>query len=690
MAVVQYAPFASLVDPGFWHKLCEKKLDEYGLDDSARHINGFYTNGNAAGIAPFITVDHSAFASEWMPTRRSFAANGVLYITNTIDKFKEMDKKALLAAEGNKLWEDIKTGTVLQRPEKLCPFVLLTFADLKKYHFYYWFAFPALKFPDKPASFTETPIPLHQKLSGSELRCLLSAYDTFQEGQECFSGFFLVKQNGEGFILDSFANIDRVLQSSDKVMVGVCDPSSAAGYPGWPVRNLVSFLSYRYNSHLKSVTVLCIRDRTQDSVRDFGNSLVFSVELAHQEESALAGTPECVGWEKNERQKMGPRMVNLISSMDPTRLAESAVDLNLKLMRWRLLPDLQLEKIAATKCLVLGSGTLGCNVARLLMGWGMRHITMVDNSKVSYSNPVRQSLFTFEHCLDGGQPKAQAAASSLKTIFPGMNSSGISLSIPMPGHTITDSMLQQTKEDVKRLEDLIEAHDAVFLLMDTRESRWLPSLISASKKKIVINAALGFDTFLVLRHGIKTDQPPPDAAEQVKMSCIPGCQLGCYFCNDVVAPGNSTRDRTLDQQCTVTRPGLSMVASALAVELLVSILQHPLGAEAPADTSANDDHFVVDSECSLGVVPHQIRGFLSRFHQILPASQAFSMCTACCPLVLEKYRTENFDFLLKAFNEVGYLENITGLAAMQDATLDDEVWGLSDDDDLSSVDMETS
>ena len=62
------------------------------------------------------------------------------------------------------------------------------------------------------------------------------------------------------------------------------------------------------------------------------------------------------GWELNARGKMGPRMMNLGPSMDPRQLAESAVDLNLKLMRWRAAPALDTARLAATKCLLLGAG----------------------------------------------------------------------------------------------------------------------------------------------------------------------------------------------------------------------------------------------------------------------------------------------------------------------------------------------
>lgn len=51
-----------------------------------------------------------------------------------------------------------------------------------------------------------------------------------------------------------------------------------------------------------------------------------------------------------------PVQVDLAAAMDPTRLAEGAVDLNLKLMQWRAAPSLDLAGLAATRCLLLGAG----------------------------------------------------------------------------------------------------------------------------------------------------------------------------------------------------------------------------------------------------------------------------------------------------------------------------------------------
>lgn len=162
----------------------------------------------------------------------------------------------------------------------------------------------------------------------------------------------------------------------------------------------------------------------------------------------------------------------------------------------------------------------------------------------------------------------------------------------MPGHNVTNEI--KISHDVDQLRELIASHDVIYLLMDSRESRWLPTLLGAQMRKLVINAALGFDSFLVMRHGVRASN------ENLSAPGVNTSQLGCYYCNDVVAPADvsqlikkeeknirnkdvdmiilqSLTDRTLDQQCTVTRPGLSSIASAVAVELMVSVLHHKLG-----------------------------------------------------------------------------------------------------------------
>ena len=46
------------------------------------------------------------------------------------------------------MWNAINNGTALKTPDKfLNRFSILMYADLKKYHYYYWFAFPAFVLP---------------------------------------------------------------------------------------------------------------------------------------------------------------------------------------------------------------------------------------------------------------------------------------------------------------------------------------------------------------------------------------------------------------------------------------------------------------------------------------------------------------------------------------------------------------
>jgi ubiquitin-like modifier-activating enzyme ATG7 len=101
--------------------------------------------------------------------------------------------------------------------------------------------------------------------------------------------------------------------------------------------------------------------------------------------------------------------------------------------------------------------------------------------------------------------------------------------IPMPGHPVAPGGEQSVKAAVDTLETLFDEHDVVYLLMDSRESRWLPTLLGSTKNKIVINAALGFDSYLVMRHG------HGPASEHEEHNPEPK-RLGCYYCNDIVAP----------------------------------------------------------------------------------------------------------------------------------------------------------
>jgi hypothetical protein len=67
-------------------------------------------------------------------------------------------------------------------------------------------------------------------------------------------------------------------------------------------------------------------------------------------------------------------------------------------------------------------------------------------------------------------------------LFGTQDATGHALSIPMPGQPIS---LANAQADVEKLEKLIDEHDTVFLLMDSRECRWLPTITAASRGKVI-------------------------------------------------------------------------------------------------------------------------------------------------------------------------------------------------------------
>ncbi|GAB2298600.1 Autophagy protein 7 [Dionaea muscipula] len=688
-SILTFALFQSSVDEGFWHRLSSLKLNQWGTNESPVSITGFYAPCKHRQVSSYLTLLSESFPVEkgeqaFVRNRNRCAVPGILYNTNTIEGFRALDRQSLLKAEAEKIWNDIHSGAAEKDSALLSRFLLATFADLKKWNFHYWFAFPALML-DPPATVVNLN-PASKWLTPEEAESLSAACNEWRNSSITADvPFFLVSfaPNSQATI-KHLSDWEAYQHESDKLLFGFYDPCHLPKNPGWPLRNFLALIYSRWQ--LSTVRFFCYRESC--GFADMDLSLVGEAIISAQQGwRSPQYKPNATGFEsyivlevnsesKAEKKKKS-RCINLEKSMDPIRLATSAADLNLKLMTWRALPSLKLDVLSATKCLLLGAGTLGCQVARTLLGWGIRKITLVDNGRVAMSNPVRQSLYTFDDSLNGGGYKATVAAGGLKRIFPAVEAEGIVMAIPMPGHPVSPKEESGVLQDCKQLHDLIDSHDVVFLLTDTRESRWLPTLLCANTNKIAITAALGFDSFLVMRHGagpFSSDHDDTDVLSSkisnLSLSAVSHRsreqRLGCYFCNDVVAPVDSTANRTLDQQCTVTRPGLSAIASALAVELLVNLLHHPHGIYAEGEIASSN--VTGSSEQPLGILPHQIRGSISQFSQMTLVGRSSNTCTACCCTVVSEYRERGMEFVLEAVNHPTYLEDLTGLTELKKST----------------------
>lgn len=665
--ILKFVPFSSTVESSFWVRYSREKLETIRLSEDAIPITTYYNNEMR------IQCQEDSLASQ-SKANECVHVHSKLIGYNTLEKFQTVNKNELLFStfQANFFADD--DATVVK---SLSSALLLTFADLKQHKVIYWFAFPALVPTESIRAVSPSQIwnpTASQELSAAVDRMRRRQQTKVDDANGTTMCPYFLYDGSDTTVPLSKENYTQL--QGGKVYFCFLDPhKSSHDTIGWPLRNLIAYAGIHLGLAGETIDVLSFQPHTplrRILMEEEDTSLEASmVDVATTVDATVlhlkVSVPtdyggekkKVVGWELNARNKPGPRSVNLRPLLDPRHLAITAADLNLKLMKWRMIPELNVDRLQSSNVLLIGAGTLGCNVARVLLGWGVRKITLVDYGKVSYSNPVRQSLFTLEDCQGGGRPKAEAAATALQSIAADVDSTGIHLSIPMPGH-VEDAASIRTA--VEKLDALVEAADAVFLLTDTRESRWLPTVMAAAHDTMLINAALGLDSWLVMRHG---------------------GGHGCYYCSDVVAPENSTRNRTLDQQCTVTRPGLAMIASSMAVELMVALMHHPDGVAAapPQNNSSQFSPVCSESPCPLGVIPHQIRGSLVSYTMMTPVVSKFPCCTGCADDVVEAYKRDKVGTTISVCQSTKFLEDLAGLTSYRAAEADKLVGIEGWDDD---------
>lgn len=543
--------FKIFLDTSFFSELRDYKINYQKLSSDVIELPGSNINIPKRTI----TLSKNSFDLEG-------TVAGSLLNFNTIEEFKKLDKVKYIKE------------CAINEKTKFNFFNVISFADLKKYSLVYWINVPVLK------------------VKGLEFYVTISTTNDIKVPEEYYSSNFIYTEHNCVFINSSLIKL-----TEDKLVA----PNLVKTYLINDIllqNTCVDYVLYFVDekSVIKCGKVSAIYNNEKVELPPFGYKDV-----------AVSG------WEKNNENKLIPKFINFSTLLDPLELNKQNVNLNLQLMKWRIKPDLKLEQIASQKTLILGAGTLGCYVARCLLGWGIYDITFVDHGTVSHSNPVRQSLFGYD---DVGKPKAKTASENLKRIYPLCNSQYVDLKIPMVGHIDSIDM-----EAFEKLHSEINKSDVVFLLMDSREARWLPTLISKAENKTVINAAIGFDSHVVMKHG----DMDSDA------------EHGCYYCSDIVAPLDSLSNKTLDQMCTVTRPGCAMLASSIAVELLVSFIQ----------------------EGSLSY--NQVRSNLNQFTSVTNVIKSYKNCSACSSGVVHAYKTEGWSFVSKALSDPKYLEDVCGL-----------------------------
>jgi hypothetical protein len=167
MSLLQFEIISSSISINFWLNLNSIKLNQLKLNSNQIKIQAQLDNQNKINLSSFNDIPDT------LDDNMLMILKGKIINYNTILQFKQVDKLNLLSQFTNQvslflsflqshhdtnhfhmkqIWNQCQSQSqddnLLVEDEitieSLNQFLLLTFADLKKYQYFYWFAFPAL------------------------------------------------------------------------------------------------------------------------------------------------------------------------------------------------------------------------------------------------------------------------------------------------------------------------------------------------------------------------------------------------------------------------------------------------------------------------------------------------------------------------------------------------------------------
>jgi ubiquitin-like modifier-activating enzyme ATG7 len=204
--LLQHLQFSSQVDVGLWSELASAKLHSMRLSDAPAEIWGSYSvpapaarNRDPSSAPPPASakfcVERESLNQSFRPPAGYVKAPGSVTVVNTMEDFKETDKKAFIDAVGQHIVGDIDSGKAVQNPALLTRWAMLVYSNLKNYSHTYWLAFPAICTPTA-ATLCSQPSQISEHMTKSQISQLHCGYAALDNPDD--KGFFLVVAAKDG------------------------------------------------------------------------------------------------------------------------------------------------------------------------------------------------------------------------------------------------------------------------------------------------------------------------------------------------------------------------------------------------------------------------------------------------------------------------------------------------------------